>query len=281
MLVARALHEIADPNWQTIADFVERDVIEKWLYYRPSVAAEQLLGTDSFGTVLLTLNSGRDVREHFACLCLDLDALGCDTYPYRTWAERLIELYLAPRYSADDLPPNTEGIQRIIPPDWGLFVQVADEGYVWLLIPNYGAGSADAAIDTSHANRTAWLAARAYSEGLVDETVLAGLLNTLKFRIWAPEKGPFYFNNYSDGADGMLGALQSGRGGNVWFGWHRLAVFDTDLEQLFLALAYDLTNGGPNLPEGAQNKTMQNAPLCLVAWATRLLGSKAELDRFP
>jgi hypothetical protein len=281
MLVARALHEIADPNWQTIADFVERDVVEKWLYYGPARTVEHLVGADSFGTVLLTLNNARDVREHFACICLDLDALGYETYPYRTWAERLIELYLTPRYHADDPAPNAEGIERIVPPDWGLFAQVADEGYIWLLIPNYGASTADVAIDTSHANRTAWLASRAYAEGLIDDVVLTGLVNTLKFRIWAPEKGPFYFNNYSDGADGMLGALQPGRGGNVWFGWHRLATFDPDLEELFLALAHDLTNGGPTLPEGAQNKAMQNAPLCLEAWGTRLLGSKGELYRFP
>ncbi len=281
MLVARALCEIADPDWQPIADFVERNVVEKWLYYKPSITWGHLTGADSFETILLLLNNARDVREHVACLCLDLDALGYHTYAYRTWAERLIELYLTPRYDPNDPAPNSEGIEDVIPEDWGLFVHVADEGYVWLLIPDYGAGAPDAAIDTSHANRTAWLATRAYSEGLIDETVVSGLINTLKYRIWAPDKGPFYFNNYSDGTDGLLGGLQPGRGGNVWFGWHRLAAYDPDLEALFLSLAYDLTNGGPNLPDGAQNKTMQNAPLCLQAWGTRLLGTKGELHRFP
>ncbi len=281
MLVARALCEMGDPDWRSIADFVERSVVEKWLYYKPSTTWQLLAGPDSFETVLLLLNKARDVREHFAGLCLDLDELGYQTYTYRMWAERLIELYLTPRYDVNDPAPNSEGIENVIPDDWGLFVRVADEGYVWLLIPNYGASTADVAIDTSHANRTAWLASRAYSEGLIDETVVSGLANTLKHRIWAPEKGPFYFNNYSDGADGMLDDLQPGRGGNVWFGWHRLAVYDSDLQSLFLSLAYDLTNGGPNLPDGAQNKTMQNAPLCLQAWGTRLLGTRGEFYRFP
>jgi hypothetical protein len=281
MAVARALCESADPNWRPIADFVERDVVEKWLYQRPSISAQHLTGPDSFETLLNVLNSGRDVREHFACLCLDLDALGYAKYAYRTWAERLIELYLTPRYDPNEPAPNSEGLENAIPDDWGLFVQVAEEGYVWLLIPDYGASTPDTALDTSHANRTAWLASRAYSEGLIDETIMGGLINTFKFRIWAPEKGPFYFNNYSDGTDGMLGALTPGRGGNVWFGWHRLATHDPDLVALFLTLAYDLTNGGPDLPDGAQNKTMQNAPLCLEAWGTRLLGSKGELYHFP
>lgn len=281
LLVARALCEIDDPNWRPIADFVERDIVEKWLYYQPSVTPEQLTAPSSFRTLLPLLNSGRDSREHFACLCLDLDGLGYDKYAYRTWAERLIELYLTPRYDPNEPAPNSAEMGNTVPSDWGLFVRIADEGYVWLLIPDYGSGTADLALDTSHANRTAWLACRAYAEGLVDETVLDGLLNTLKLRIWAPEKGPFHFNNYTDGSDGMLGDLLPGRGGNVWFGWHRLAAYDPDLETLFLALAYDLTNGGPNLPVGAQNKTMLNAPLCLEAWGTRLLGSKGQPDRFP
>ncbi len=115
------------------------------------------------------------------------------------------------------------------------------------------------------------MAAKAYSKGLIDRAVLDGLANTLRYRIWAPEKGPFYFNNYVDGSDCDLGGLRPGRGGNIWFGWHRLAAYHPDLEELFLAVAYDLTNGGPNLPDGAQNKTMNEAPLCLEAWAARLL----------
>ncbi len=281
LLVARALREVDDPDWRQVADFVEQSVVEKWLYYPPSVTSQQLAGSNSFATVLALLNSGRDVREHFACLCLDLSELGYETYTYRAWAERLIELYLTPRYDLDEPAPNSQGMESAVPVDWGLFVQVADEGYLWLLIPEYGVGTPDAALDTSHANRTAWLACRAYSEGLVDEMVLDGLINTLKFRIWAPAKGPFYFNNYCDGGDGMLGRLLPGRGGNVWFGWHRLAAYDPDLEALFLGLAYDLTDGGPNLPDGAQNKMMQNAPLCLEAWGARLLGSKGQPDRFP
>jgi hypothetical protein len=281
LLVARALHELNDPLWSQIADFVEQSVVEKWLYYNPAVTPTLLTEPDAFRTVLTTLNSGRDVREHLAGICLDLDGLGYDSYAYRSWGERLVELYLTPRYDSDEPAPNSEGFEDVVPSDWGLFVQVAEEGHVWFVIPDYGANTPDMPLDTSHANRTAWLACRAYAEGLIDEMVLGGLINTLKLRIWAPGKGPLYFNNYCDGSDGMLGPLASGRGGNVWFGWHRLAAYDQDLEDLFLALAYDLTNGGPNLPDGAQNKMMQNAPLCLEAWGTRLLGSKGELHRFP
>jgi len=54
-----------------------------------------------------------------------------------------------------------------------------------------------------------------------------------------------------------------------------------DLEDLFLSIAYDLTDGGPNLPRGAQNKTMQDAPLCLEAWAARLLSAQGQPFRFP
>ena len=231
--------------------------------------------------MLAGLNTGRDSREHFACICLDLYELGYRTYTYHEWAERLIDLYLTVRHNLDEPAPNSEGIENLIPDDWGLIPQEDQGGYRWLLIPSYGTGSTIPAIDTSHGNRTAWLAARAYAEGLIDDTVLTGLINTLKYRIWAPEKGLLYFNNYSDGTDVELGALAPGRGGNVWFGWHRLAAYDPTLETLFLALACDLIDGGPNLPENAQNKTMANAPLCLEAWAARMLSTAGQPQTFP
>jgi len=106
---------------------------------------------------------------------------------------------------AEECPPR-----HYRPPLLPLFPQVADEGYVWLLIPNYGANTSGGAIDTSHGHRTAWLAARADSERLVEESTLNGLINTLESRIWAPEKGPLYLNNYAGGSDDELSGLEAG-----------------------------------------------------------------------
>ena len=281
LLVARALREVDDAAADDIVAFVETEIVEKWLYYKPAMTPWQMQNADSFNYVLATLNTGRDTREHFAGLCLDLQELGATGYDYRMWAERLIELYLTVRFDPNEPAPNSDGIENLIPDNWGLPAQQADEGYTWLLVPNYDADSNVPAIDTSHANRTAWLATRAYSKGLIDERVVDGLINTFKFQIWAPKKGPFYFNNYADGSDEALGDLTAGRAGNVWFGWHRLAAYDADLANLFIDLAADLIDGGPNLPDGAQNKTMANAPLCLEAWGARLLAPDGQVDRFP
>ncbi len=281
LMVARALRQVKDPAAREIAAFVHSDIIEKWLYYKPSMTPWHMENDNSFDNVLAILNTGRDVREHFACLCLDLHRLGFRKYAYRTWGKRLVELYLTIRYDPNEPAPDSEGIEDLISDDWGLVAQEADEGYTWLLIPNYAGSESASAIDTSHGNRTAWLVARAYSEGLIDASILHGLINTLEFRIWAPEKGLFYFNNFTDGSDSELDGLAPGRGGNVWFGWHRLATYDEDLQALFIALAVDLTVGGPNLPDNAQNKTMANAPLCLEAWGARLLSAEGRPHSFP
>jgi hypothetical protein len=53
------------------------------------------------------------------------------------------------------------------------------------------------------------------------------------------------------------------------------------LKDLFISLAYDLTNGGPNIPKGAQNKAMEEAPLCFYAWAARLLSANGDPKIFP
>jgi hypothetical protein len=281
LMVARALRLVGDPATRYITDFVEGEIVEKWLYYKPSIVRWHLENPNSFSNVIALLNTGRDVREHFACLCLDLHKLGRRRYAYRTWGRRLVDIYLAVRYDPNDPSPGAQGIEELIPDNWGLLPRLTEEGDVWLSIPSYEADASAACIDTSHGNRTAWLAARAYSEGLVAESTLNGLINTLELRIWAPQKGPFYFNNYVDGSDHELDGLESGRGGNVWFGWHRLATYDQELEALFIALALDLAYGGPNIPTGAQNKTMANAPICLEAWAARLLAPGSQPHSFP
>jgi hypothetical protein len=274
MSVACVLQQVNRPGWQRIADFVECQVVEKWLSYKPSISKENLVGPQSFDYLLATLNSGRDVREHFACICLDLNALGYRDHPYDKWAKLLIDLYLAERYDSNEPAADEVVRPRHVPPNWGLFVRSTADGQIWLSIPNYDPADWARPTDTSHANRVAWLAAKAYADGFIDRDVVDGLIGTFRWRIWAPEKGPFYFNNYVDGSDDEVGGLSAGRAGNVWFGWHRLATYDETLRALFLSLAYDLTSGGDNLPPGVQNKVMLNARTCLEAWAARLLAEK-------
>jgi hypothetical protein len=278
---ARILQQLNRPEWETIADFVEHQVVEKWLYYKSAVTTWDIVGPNSATYLLTILNSGRDVREHFACICLDLYRLGRRDYPYDMWAGLLIDLYLTPRYDSNQPAPYQDKIPDRIPANWGLFVRSTPDGHRWLAIPNYDPARWSEPTDTSHANRVAWLAARAYAEGFIGADVIEGLLNTFRYQIWAPEKGPFYFNNYADGSDCEMDGLSSGRGGNVWFGWHRLAAYDEGLRDLFLNLAYDLTTGGRNLPYGAQNKSMLNAQICLEAWAARLLAEQGQPWSFP
>jgi hypothetical protein len=280
LLVARALHELDVPAWKEVADFVEHEIVHKWLYRRPSVRREHLLGPDSYRYLLITLNSGRDTREHFACICMDLHALGYRSHPYLEWAKFLVELYLTPRHDPGQLAPYEDRMPERIPRDWGLPLAVDEDDIPWLSILDFNPNNPAGVLDTSHANRTAWLAARANAEGLIDGSIVDNLANTFRYRIWAPEKGPLYFNNYVDGSDYPLGLLTAGRGGNIWFGWHRLSAYHPDLQDLYLSVAYDLTNGGPNLPHGAQNKTMREAPLCLKAWAARLL-TAGQIRSFP
>jgi hypothetical protein len=271
LTVARALDELDLPASRQIADFVERQIVQKWLYYKPSITRQNLTGPDSDRYLLAVLNTARAAREHFACICLDLHALGYHSHPYRDWASLLVKLYLTPRDDPDQPAPCENRFAGRIPEDWGLPVVTMDDGVICLCIRDTDPNNPTGVLDTSHANRTAWLAAKGYAEGLVDKSVIDGLANTFRYRVWAPEKGPFHFNNYIDGSDCDLGGLGPGRGGNIWFGWHRLAAYHPDLEELFLSVAYDLTNGGLHLPAGAQNKTMTEAPLCLKAWAARLL----------
>jgi hypothetical protein len=280
--VACILQQLNRPEWEPITDFVEYEVIEKWLYYKPGITPWDItIGPRSLQDLLVILNAARDVREHFACICLDLHHLGRRDYPYDAWARLLIDLYLTPRYDPNQAAPYQDEMPDSIPANWGLFARPGPDGQIWLAVPNYDPARWSEPMDTSHANRVAWLAAKAYAEGFVKLEVITGLINTFRYQIWAPDKGPFYFNNYADGSDGEMNGLSSGRGGNVWFGWHRLAAHDDGLRNLFLDLAYDLTAGGQNLPDGAQNKSMANAQTCLEAWAARLLADKGYPWIFP
>lgn len=280
--VARVLQEVNRPEWKPITDFVEHQVVTKWLYYKPSITGWDLtVDPDSANTLFAILNAGRDVREQFACICLDLYALGRRNYAYDRWAGRLIEMYLTPRYDVNQPAPHQDEMPRLIPANWGLFARSTSDGWTWFVVPNDDPARWSEPADTSHANRAAWLAARAYAEGLIDPNVIGGLVNTLRDRIWTPANGPFYFTNYTDGSDDEINGLPAGRGGNVWFGWHRLAAHDESLRTLFLSLACDLTYDGPNLPTGAQNKSMLNARTCLEAWAARLIAEEGRPKIFP
>jgi hypothetical protein len=278
MMVANALNQAQESGWKEIADFVEKQIVEKWLFRDPNIKLEDLTGPKSAMYLLITLDSGRDKREHFATICMDLHKLGYRKYPYKQWAEFLTDLYIGVRISLDQPAPGASELGKHTPNDWGVIPREPTGGYVWHWMINWRE-KIPVVQDTSHANRTVWLAAKAYDQGLIDRPRLEGFINTLKFQIWAPAKGPFYFNNFIDGNDRERSGLGPGRAGNVWFGWHRLAAYDQTLKELYISIAYDLTNNGPNIV--GQNKGMEEAPLCFYAWAARLLSPNGDPKIFP
>lgn len=285
LMVADALKQAGLDGWKDIVDFVEKNIVEKWLFYPPSTKPEDFQGPRSKIYLLGVLNTARDIREHFAVICMDLNKLGYDKYPYQQWAEFLTNLYIGSRSDLRQSPPNAWGLGRRSPSDWGVLPHESTGGYVWYFIPDWRRKGKTAVLDTAHANRTVWLAARAYHEGLIDKDGLDRFIKTFKKQIWKPQKNPFYFANYVDGSDVAYndpkhGILPPGYKGQVWFGWHRLAAYDNAVKDLFISLAYDLTNGGPNMPS-SQNKTMENAPLCFYAWAARLLAPDGKPQEFP
>jgi hypothetical protein len=285
LMVADALNQAGRDGWKDIADFVEQNIVEKWLFYAPSIKPEDFQGPRSKIYLLDVLNTARDIREHFAVICMDLNKLGYQKYPYQQWAEFLTNLYIGFRSDLRQSPPEALGLGRQAPRDWGILPLKSTGGYVWYYIPDWRRKGKTAVFDTAHANRTVWLAARAYHDGLIDKAGLDMFINTFKKQIWKPEKNPFYFANFVDGSDVAYidpkhGVLPPGYKGQVWFGWHRLAAYDDAVKDLFVSIAYDLTNGGSNMPL-SQNKTMENAPLCFYAWAARLLAPDGKPQEFP
>ena len=276
MMVASAIKQSNMDGWQDISDFVEHNIIEKWLYYDPNSTFEYLTGSRSNTYLLgvLICNIGRDAREHFAGICLDLSELGYHKYPYHDWSKFLFNIYLTEKTSLDEFYPDAL-YRGKVPTDWGLYHQ-EDGTLIWSWglsnLKNYGT------LDTSHANRTIWAACQAFEKGLLPQKVtLNDLIVSFKKNVWAPQKGPFYFNNMIDGTDPPL-RIGPGRTGNVWFGWHRLAAYDQTLKELFISIAYDLTNNGTNVV--GQNTGMEGQ-LCFYAWAARLLSPKGDPKIFP
>jgi hypothetical protein len=285
LMVADALKQAGLDGWKNIADFVDQNIVEKWLFYHPSIKPEDFQGPRSKLYLLDILNTARDIREHFAVICMNLNKLGYSKYPYQQWAKFLTSLYIGSRSDLRHSPPEALGLGRKAPRDWGILPQRSTGGYVWYFVPDWRHKGKTAILDTAHANRTVWLAARAYHEGLIDKAGLDVFIKTFKKQIWKPLKNPFYFTNFIDGSDipyndPKHGVLPPGYKGQVWFGWHRLAAYDDAVKDLFISLSYDLTNGGPNMPL-SQNKTMENAPLCFYAWAARLLAPDGKPREFP
>lgn len=276
-MVATALNQAKKPGWKEIADFVEKEIVEKWLFYSPSREPEDFSSLKSNMYLLIVLDSARDKREHFATIYMDLHKLGYRKYPYRDWSQFLFDIYLTEKTGLDELYPDALYRSKV-PTDWGLYHQ-EDGTLIWSWglsdLENYGT------LDTSHANRTIWAACQAFEKGMLpNEATLNNLIVSFKENIWAPQKGPFYFNNFIDGNDGdVQGWGAGGLKGNIWLGWHRLAAYDESLKELFVSLGYDLTNGGPNVI--GQNKGMKEAPLCLIAWAARLISSQGKPEVFP
>jgi len=263
LMVARALKQAQMTGHAEITEFVEKNIVEKWLQYQPYQKSDYL-GPDWPEYLMAALQGARDKREHFACICMDLHDLGASAYPYEKWAKLLTRLYLAERPCENSPLPENINIKRNVPNNWGVIKTSEYPGYVWRWTRNR------IIQDTSHANRTVWLACKAYENNYIDRDRLTNFIKTLKSQIWAPEKAAFYFNNYIDGRDEPYSQMGRGRKGNVWFGWHRLAAYDQSLKDLFISMAYDLTNNAEGFPHLAQNVRMENAPLCLTAWAARL-----------
>src|SRR4030043_148140 len=119
MMVATALNQAKKPGWKEIADFVENNIIEKWLYFNPNMTFEKLTGSQSNIYILAVLDSSRDKREHFAGVCLDLSELGYQKYPYRDWSKFLFDIYLTERTSLNEPYPNVLYRSKV-PADWGL-----------------------------------------------------------------------------------------------------------------------------------------------------------------
>jgi hypothetical protein len=279
LMVASALKQANQPGWDILAAQVQEQIVHKWMTYKPGITNQQLQGPESPTILMAILDSGRDKREHFAVMCLDLDQLGQTAYPYRAWGTLLTKLYAGPRAERDTPPPHAELFGAAVPPDWGLMPHATHEGFVWYYAK--GRGQPLQIMDTSHGNRTVWLACRGVALGILEQDQRDGLIRTLKQQVWNPGKGPFYFNNCVDGSNPTVQKMSPGLKGNLWFGWHRLAAHDMALRDLFLSMAYDLTRTGAFLPERSQNKTMVEARLCYFAWGARLLASRTEARTFP
>lgn len=279
LMVARALQVAKMEGANQLGAFVEESILAKWVNYRPQVTLKQLRGPQAQRYLLALLDSGRDKREHFAVICMDMHHLGAQGLPYAQFATLLTQLYVSRRETQTTPFPYADMLGSSVPQDWGLQPQSQNNSLIW-----YYATSRNQPLqimDTSHGNRTVWLATRALSEEMLGQTQVDSLVRSLKHQIWKPAQGPFYFANYVDGKDTPVQKLGPGRKGNLWFGWHRLAAYDTSLRDLFISMAYDLTNEGPHFPKGSQNKTMTEARLCFYAWAARLLAEEGQPKVFP
>jgi hypothetical protein len=279
LLVARALQLAEMEGAPALGTFVEEGLLAKWVHYRPQVTLELLRGPLAQRYLLALLESGRDKREHFAVICMDMHHLGAKGLPYAQFATLLTQLYVSRRETAATPFPYAEALGSSTPRDWGLVPQGSDGGLVWYFATNKNQPLE--VVDTSHANRTVWLATRALSETMLAQSQVDGLIQSLKHAIWKPTQGPFYFANRVDGTDDTVQGLGPGRKGNLWFGWHRLAAYDDALRDLFISIAYDLTNGGHHLPPDSQNQSMPEARLCYYAWAARLLAENGQPKVFP
>ncbi len=279
LMVARALQLAQMEGTNHLGTFVEDALLAKWVNYRPQVNLTQLRGPRAQQYLLALLDSGRDKREHFAVICMDMHHLGAQGLPYAQFATLLTQLYVSRRENSATPFPFAATLGSSVPRDWGLLPQDSDGSLIWRYAP--AKTKPLQMMDTSHGNRTVWLATRALSEEMSGQTQVDGLVQTLKHRIWKPAQGPFYFANRVDGTDTRVQKLGPGRKGNLWFGWHRLAAYDTSLRDLFISIAYDLTNGGQHLPPGSQNQTMPEARLCFYAWAARLLAEGGQPKAFP
>jgi hypothetical protein len=272
-LTAVALRDAGIEGWQDIADFVEKNIIEKWLNYPVSIVDVNGYDIKNGTVVLRKIEGTRGKRGHFASICMDLHLLGRNKYPYDKWARVLCDIYLSQKSDRNANFNKYPELKGLIPTDWGTIVNEKTNGLIWYGNIKWPRNSPPISIimDTSHANNTPWLACRAFDEGYIDKEHLNRFVNTLKKQIWRRDKPGFYFTNFVDGGDNAINKAAPGQRGSVWFGWHRLAAYDIELKDLFISIAYDLSNDGPNIADGTLNKVRDEAQLCFTAWGARLL----------
>ncbi len=282
MMVASILHEKNMIGWDKIADFVEHQVLEKYFNYIENSHLQKLNGPDNLNYLFAVLHTARDKREHFACICMDMHKLGRTRYPYGQWAETISNLYMIPRKDLSQSHPQSKKLGKLVPKEWGLVKRTDTGGFQWywqirkkLVIQ-----------DTSHANRTVWTALKGYESGIVDPNIVKGLINTFNKQIWKPGYKTFFFTNYLHGkrteylrSSGITSP--PGFKGLVYFGWHRLAAYDDNIKDIYISMGYDITNGAKNFPEKTQNISMENAKICYLAWAARLISENQNQKLFP
>ncbi|RKY04500.1 MAG: hypothetical protein DRP56_09960, partial [Planctomycetota bacterium] len=279
LIIAEELKAHGDSYYQTICDFVETNLVDKWFkrIRRDFAAGPEYddfyaqIWSDSdtkYDIVELVIDGARDKREMFGLICLILKQMGYTLYPYEDYSDYMFTqaFTIRPDVDAPDWPYNTD-----IHKSWGLMDQ--GDGTIelyWMTQFTYDYYPVKQ-MSTRHASRTVWSAVEAYQRGTISQAAVTALVATFKKKMWDPAYvgqsytgdprltasidpndyypvGPNYFfvHNQTDGTDldikeAVYGYVQQpGRHGTIAMGWHRLAQYDNDIKTLLSRIADDL-----------------------------------------